>query len=99
MNEDTRSIAERTTRSEYFDWTEWVGGGHWSGKRNARTIFEITLIEDGRYVLESSITGTTKMLPSGPLTAVQAKADKVFEDWTHSLGLKIDEEWWKENRG
>lgn len=96
MNEDTRSIAERTTRSEYFDWIEWRGGERWSGQRNAQKLFEITQINDRLFILEMPMLSSARSWPCESLEAAKEQADKEFADWAHTLGLKLGQEWWKD---
>lgn len=99
MTGDNRSIADRTTRSEHFDWVEWRGGGHWDGKRNARRIFEITEVNPCLFILEFPLVASPRTWPCETLEAAKEQADKEFADWAHVLGLKVGEEWWKESRG
>lgn len=93
---------ERTTRSKHFDWVEDVVGEYWYGQRNAKTFFVIVMlwnIDDGRprYHLSSAL----RIVMPGvreyfSLEAAQKAADTSLEDWTHSWGLEVGQEWWKQ---
>lgn len=98
-----RRREERTTRSRYFDWVEDVTGEYWYGLRNTKVFFMIEKIynDDGepRYFLGSALRinmpGRREYLR---VEAAKKAADTSLEDWTHSWGLMIGPEWWKEDR-
>lgn len=99
-----KTRAERTTHSKHFDWIEDPNGGAWYGHRNAMTVMKIEYLGYGRYdadksthELSSRLIGHTSLSRAFVgLEAAQEAADKLWEDWAHAFGLKVDRQWWKE---